>query len=168
MRWFAYFILGYVSLGFQTGLAPHLRVGNAMINLVLIAAVFIAANAPRHAALLGCFGLGVMQDLATLNAPGLFALSYGLTAIVVAGTHRAVSGGHPVTHFAFTLFGGVVTAFVLTLHGWIAPTGSPQPFWTWIASAFYSGLVAIPLLWGLSRVRRAFKFRNARGFSVRL
>src|SRR5918993_4437180 len=123
MRWFAYFILAYFAIALQIGLAPYVRYNDAAPNLVLLAAVFIALNAPRDAALLGCFCLGVLQDLVTQQQPGLFALSYGIVAMFVVSTHHVVYREHPLTHFSMALIGGLVTAGVLLLHGWIYPPG---------------------------------------------
>ena len=47
MRWFVYFIVAYVMLGLQAGVAPFVRLGGAPVNLVLLTALFIALNAPR-------------------------------------------------------------------------------------------------------------------------
>src|SRR3712207_2813747 len=127
MRWFAYFILAYVAIALQIGLAPYVRYNDAAPNLVLLAAVFIALNAPRDAALLGCFCLGVLQDLVTQQQPGLFALSYGLMGIVVFGAHSLVYREHPLTHFTLALVGGVVTTVVLLAHGWVHPPSPRLP-----------------------------------------
>src|SRR5438874_13497519 len=97
MRWFAYCILAYVAIALQIGLAPYVRYRDAAPNLVLLAAVFVALNAPRDAALLGCFCLGVLQDLVTQQQPGLFALSYGLTGMLVFAAHQAVYREDPLT-----------------------------------------------------------------------
>src|SRR5678809_627478 len=105
MRWLAYFILAYLALALQIGLAPYLQYRGAAPNLVLLAAVFVALNAPRDAALLGCFCLGVMQDLVTQQQLGLFALSYGLMGLVVFGLNQVVDRDHPLTHFSMTLLG---------------------------------------------------------------
>jgi len=56
VRGVAYVILAYLSLGVQIGLSGFIRVGGAPPNLVLIAALLIALNAPKEPALLGCFG----------------------------------------------------------------------------------------------------------------
>ena len=84
MRWLSYFILGYLAVALQIGLAPYLAYRGAVPNFVLLAAIFIAVNAPREAALLGCFMLGAMQDLVTQQPPGLFAFSYGLVSLLVS------------------------------------------------------------------------------------
>src|SRR5579884_3280045 len=110
MRWPMYFILAYLSVALQVGLTPHLAYHGAAPNLVLLAAVFIAMHAPRDAALLGCFGLGVLQDLLTQQPPGLFALSYGLMALFIVGAQQAVYREHPLTHFSLALAGGLIAA----------------------------------------------------------
>ena len=166
MRWFAYYILAYVALGIQIGLSGHAQVGEARINFVLVAAAFIAANAPRNAALLGCFGLGLLQDFSTINAPGLYAISYGLMAALVAGTQRAMLGEHPATHFLLTLVGGLIAAAVLWLHGRFAPLGVAVPVGPLLVSAVYSAVVALPLLWLLTRLKKFFRFRRRRNFGA--
>jgi rod shape-determining protein MreD len=121
LRWLAYFILAYVAIALQIGLGPYLRYKGAQPNLVLLAAVFVALNAPRDAALLGCFCMGVLQDLLTQQPPGLFALSYGLTAMLAAAVHQVVYREHPLTHFSLAFAGGLLTMAVLMVHGWVHP-----------------------------------------------
>src|SRR5215217_8560598 len=121
MRWLAYSILAYVAIGMQVGLGPYVTYRGAAPNIVLLAAVFVALNAPRDAALLGCFLMGLLQDLVTQQPPGLFALSYGLTAMVVVSAHQVVSREHPLSHFLLVLIGGLLTLAVLLLHAWVHP-----------------------------------------------
>src|SRR5262245_5852688 len=135
MRWFTYFILAYMMMGLQIGLKPFVTVaGNVWPNFVLLAVIFIAINAPRDAALLGAFGLGLMQDLCTAEVLGLFAISYSLVAMFTVSTQQVVYRGHPLTHFSLALFGGLICAFVAILHGLIhGPRLSPM-------ALFYSAL----------------------------
>src|SRR5947209_11686266 len=119
MRWPMFFILAYIAVGLQVGLSPHVAYHGAAPNLVLLAVVFLAMNASRDAALLACFILGVLQDLLTQQQPGLFALSYGLIALFIVGAQQAVYREHPLTHFSLALAGGLITASILLLHGWI-------------------------------------------------
>ena len=121
MRWLAYFILAYVAIGVQIGLGPYVQYRGAQPNVVLLAAVFVGLNAPRDAALLGCFCMGLMQDLVTQQPPGLFALSYGLTGLVVVGSHHLLQREHWLTHFVLVLVGGLLTAAVLLVHAWVHP-----------------------------------------------
>jgi rod shape-determining protein MreD len=175
MRWFAYFILAYFAIAFQIGLAPFLRYKGAAPNLVLIAAVFIALNAPRDAALLGCFCLGVLQDLVTQQQPGLYALSYGLTALLVFGANQLVYREHALTHFSLVLIGGLITMAVLLVHGWVhppspklaVPNGPVLPairlsVVTELTRAAYTAVLAVVLLWMLQKSKKVFAFQPQR------
>ncbi|HXE53197.1 MAG TPA: rod shape-determining protein MreD [Tepidisphaeraceae bacterium] len=121
MRWLTFAIFAYLTVALQIGLGPFVGYHGATPNLVLLAAVFIALYAPRDAALLGCFVLGALQDMVTIQQPGLYALSYGLVALFVTGTQQMVYRDHPLTHFSLALVGGLVTEFILVLHGYIHP-----------------------------------------------
>jgi rod shape-determining protein MreD len=121
MRWFSYILLAYIAVGLQIGLAPFIAYRGAAPNLVLLAVVFIAVNAPRDAALLGCFILGFLQDLVTQQQPGLFALSYGLVALLVVSTQQVVYKDHPLTHFSLAIAAGFITAVIIILHDRIRP-----------------------------------------------
>lgn len=121
MRWLTYFILAYFAVALQIGLSPYVAYRGAVPNLVLLAVIFIAVNAPRDAALLGCFLLGFMQDLVTQQPPGLFAFSYGWVALFVVATQQVVYKGHPLTHFSLAMVGQLITTAVLLLHTLVRP-----------------------------------------------
>ena len=55
MRWLSWFILAYLALGLQSGLGSYIAWEGVPPNLVLIAVIFVALNAPREPALLGSF-----------------------------------------------------------------------------------------------------------------
>jgi rod shape-determining protein MreD len=169
-----FFILAYIAVGLQVGLSPHVAYHGAAPNLVLLAVVFLAMNASRDAALLACFILGVLQDLLTQQQPGLFALSYGLIALFIVGAQQAVYREHPLTHFSLALAGGLITASILLLHGWIYPP-NPRfeqdkvvlpavrlPVVTELTRVLYTALLAPLVLTLLQRLRRAFGFQPAR------
>jgi rod shape-determining protein MreD len=175
MRWPAYFILGYLALGLQIGLAPALQFQNAAPNLVLICVVFIAVNATREPALLACFGLGFLQDMLTQQPLGLFAFSYGLAGMFVVSTQELVYREHPLTHFSVTLAAGLLVGAVMLVHGWIRPPApavhmdggqvlsavriSPLQLFT---TALYSAVLAVPVLAVLQRIKKIFSFDAAR------
>jgi rod shape-determining protein MreD len=173
MRWLSFFIFAWIVGGVQLGAGAFLKIHGAELWLMLIAAVFISGNAPREAGLLGAFLLGLFQDLLTLQPPGLFALSYGLTAVMVMNSRQAAYSDHPLTHFVLTLGGGLMTAVILYIHAKIRPpepmvaaegTLSPSgiELWPLILSALYTAILAVPLLWLLRRTRPLFGFRAAR------
>ncbi len=92
-------------------------------NLVLLAVIFIALNAPRDTALLACFGLGAMQDLTSGGTMGLYAFCYGIVALMIVAIQQAVYRRHPVTHLMLALVTGVLVALILAFHGWLRPPG---------------------------------------------
>jgi len=174
MRWLAYFILAYVALGAQIGLAPYLALAGAIPNLVLLCAIFLAINAGREPALLGCFGLGAMQDMLSQQPLGLFAFSYCLVGMFVVSTQELVYREHPLTHFSMALSGGFITAVVLILHDWLRPASTAvqrdgiilptiRPAWiTLFTSAIYTAALAILILGLLQRIKKIFAFDAAR------
>ena len=165
MRWLSFFILAYVMLGLQSGLARAIEWKSASPDFVLLAVIFLALNAPRDTALLACFILGLLRDLSGDGTLGLFALSYGVVAVIVAGVQQAVNRKHPVTHFLLALIGGIVVAIVLALHGWIRPPepGGRPPMGPLIYSAIYSAALAPVVLSALQKIIRLFRFQTARG-----
>ncbi len=164
MRWLSFFMLAYVAVGLQTGIAAAMQWHGAGPNLVLIAVVFISMNAPRDVGLLGSFILGALQDLTTGGALGLYAFSYGIVAIFVASARQVVYREHPLTHFSLTLMGGCVTGTVLAIHGWwrrhsAVPFPSESPLLLFY-TAVYSAVLAPFVLGVLQRMKRAFRFES--------
>src|SRR3954465_14398341 len=116
MRWLPYLILAYVTLGVQIGLGTYVSWHGASPNLVLIVALFIALNAPRGAALLGCFSLGLLQDLLSTTPGGVSARAGGLVALGGVMASHVISREPSLTHLGLGLFAGLLTAAVLSLH----------------------------------------------------
>ena len=120
MRFLPFFILAYIALGIQSGLTGYGAIYQARPNLALLVVIFIAVNANRDAALLGCFLLGLTQDLLTGQSPlGLNAVSYGLIGILVINTQEVVYSDHFLTHISLGLLGGLMYALLVYGHGWI-------------------------------------------------
>jgi len=160
MRWFSFIILAYLTLGVQLGLGGIDYVGR--VDFVLIAVAFITINARRDAALPACFVLGLLYDLLGGITPiGAYALAYSMVALMVAGTERALAVEHPFTHFIVTFVGGIVAMIVLMTLGWWRAT--PLPFWGSVAGVFYTAIIALPVMWGLSKFRKGFKFKTSVG-----
>jgi rod shape-determining protein MreD len=160
MRWITYFILAYVALALQVGVGPYVRWNGSPPNLVLLAVIFIAINAPREAALLGCLCLGLMQDLLTQTPLGLYAISYGLVGMFVVSTHQAVYREHPLTHFTLALIGGLLTSAVLFIHAMIHRPGTGA--WSLFVTTLYTAILAPFALGFLQRGRRLFAFQPSR------
>ena len=100
-----------------------------------------------------------MQDLTSQGTMGLYSFSYGLAAMFVASTSQSLYRQHPLTHFTLTFASGLLTAIILSVHGWLRPVG--QPF----MPLFYTALIWLSsprLCWALQRFRRAFRFQPNR------
>lgn len=163
MRWLSYFILAYISLGLQTGLAGFDTYRGAWPNFVLLAVVFIAVNAPREPALIGSLILGLLQDMATQQPLGLYAFSYGLVAMFIVSTQQTLYREHALTYFTMTLFGGFITGAVVLVHGWIHPpkAGITGPL-NLLASTIYTAVLA-PFVFGvLRKFKKLFDFQPRR------
>jgi rod shape-determining protein MreD len=160
MRWPAYLILVYFAIGTQIGMAEFLRVGGAKPDLVLLAVIFITVNAPRDAALLGAFLIGIVQDMVTLSPLGLYAFSYALVGMFVVSTQELVYRAHPLTHFSLALVGGLLTGAILFIHGLVhGPSLSAGELFS---SALYTAILAPILLGFLNQTRKAFAFQQRR------
>lgn len=132
-----------------------------MPDFILLAAIFIAINAPRDAAVLGCFGLGVMQDICSQQPLGLSALSLSLVAMLVVGISPPIYGTHPLLHFSLTLGCALMAGVVALLQGWIR--GPVHPSITVLFnSAIYSALLAPIVIGLLQKMRRGFAFQPSR------
>lgn len=160
MRWIPYFILAYLAVGIHIGLSGYMNWRGASINIALLAAIFIAINAPKEAALIGCFALGAIQDLTTQQALGVCALSYGLIGYFAASVGAVAYRGHPATHFAVTLIGMLMYSAVVVIHGMIH--GPRVAVSTLLLSSIYTAAVAPILIGILHRFRKVFSFQTPR------
>src|SRR4051794_14666690 len=165
MRTISYLILAYIALGAQIGLGVYIRVGGAPPNLVLLAALFLALNAPKEPALLGCFGLGLMQDLLTQQTLGVYAFSYGIVAMFVISTQQLVYREHPLTHLSIAFSASVICSFIIVLHGLVAYRNEPAMrigVMKLLYSTIYTTLLAPIVLMILQKLKRVFGFQTRR------
>jgi rod shape-determining protein MreD len=160
MRWFSWFILAYLAVGLQLGLEDFVSVRGGRPNFVLLAVIFIAANAPREPALLGCLGIGAMLDMTTLQPLGLYALSCALVAMLVVRMQEYIPSEHPLGHILLALLGGLVASAVVILHGRLR--GPHVPAAELLAGTVYTAALAPLALGGLQRIKRAFAFSRRR------
>ena len=174
MRWPAYFLLAYVMLGVQLGTGAFTGVRGVGPDLMLLVVVFVALNAPPAEAMLGGLLLGAMQDLVTLQPMGLFAFAYGGVAWATGRSAEHVRRGHPLTHVAFALLGGLATGVLVVVHDWVRPAGpavvtagtavaravriGPR---TALVSAVYTAVLAPVVIGPLTRLNTVFGFDPA-------
>jgi rod shape-determining protein MreD len=162
MRWLACFILAYLAIGIQIGADPYFRFRGAMPDLILIAVIFIALNARRESALLGCMLIGVMTDLVTGASFGLYTLAYSLVAMFVVSLQEIVYREHPLTHLLLPFFGSLLVAMVVVVYGLIHGERGVQTPMTLFTSALYTAALGPILLGILQRMKRVFAFQPSR------
>ena len=160
MRWPAFFILVYLAVGLQLGMGDFTRVGaaGARPDLILLAVIFIAVNAPRDAALLGAFAIGLVKDMTTLSPLGLYAVAYSVVGLFAVAAQEYVYRAHPVTHVLLGFFGAMLAGGVVMIHGWIK--GPPASFAEVFGSSLYTALLAPLVLGVLHLAKGAFAFRR--------
>ena len=157
MRWLSWFILAYLALGLQSGLGSYIAWEGVPPNLVLIAVIFVALNAPRESALLGSYVMGLMQDALAQQPLGTYALSYGLVTLLVQATQPVVYREHPLTHVSMTLAGAAVSSMVLFTQGMIWPPR--QPVMDLVICCLYTAALAPLILWLLQKAKGMFAFQ---------
>jgi len=160
MRLLPYILLGYVAVGMQVGFAGYVHLGGAAPNIVLIVAVFFALFATRDVALLSCFILGLMQDLLTQQTLGLYALSYGVMALVVTSTASMVYREHPLTHAAVACAAAMGVSALLLIHSWIF--GPAFSFRNAALGTLFTALIAPLVMQALLRLRPLLGIRTPR------
>ena len=159
MRWHAFAILAYVFIGLQMSALPEALPWKPVPNFVLLAVVFLALNAPREPALLGCFLLGLAQDICTIGPIGTHAFAYGVAAMFIVSNQSQTSRDHPLTHFVVTLMAGLLTGVFLFVHDLVRRTRAIVVIDELLGVLYTAGL-AILVLGILQRMRGLFGFKH--------
>jgi cell shape-determining protein MreD len=161
-------IVSYLAVGVQVGAGAHLRLGAAAPNIGLALAAYLALRAAPRTALLACIGLGLMQDLATQQPFGVFALTYGLTALMGQRLTHVLQRYHPLTMMILVGAGGIVWMMIVCLHDLHRPldggTAGPPirtPLRLLATATLWSVCLAPLLAWVLDRLLRQIGWRPA-------
>ncbi|MCC6240539.1 MAG: rod shape-determining protein MreD [Phycisphaerales bacterium] len=175
MKLLPYLILAYITLGIQSGLGVLWNSSGVMPNLVLLVVIFIASHASRDAALLGCFCLGLMQDLLSQQPLGVYALAYGFVGLIIVGAGHNFARTNPLIQMGTALVCGIVVLFILLINQRFVPAApalqlSPDsfvpairpPVWPLISGVFLTSLLAPLVLWPLHKMKRYFAFDRRR------
>ncbi len=175
MKFLPYFILAYVALGMQSGLGALRGDVGVLPNFVLIAAIFIALHASRDAALLGCFGMGLMQDLLTQQPLGVYALAYGFVGMMVAGSQSSLPRENPLAQIIVALVCGGVVALVILINQRFVPAAPAlqvsaelvipairPSVLSLLGGVIVTALLTPLALWPLQKIKRRFAFDHAR------
>lgn len=173
MRWLSFAILAYLAVAVQVGLGGLLDIGSATPNIALAAAVFVALHARRERALVGAMLLGLGQDLFTQQPMGLYAFSYGLTALFVVGLQTPAYQNSLIGRLIVMSAAAGVSGAVVAFNEWAYPilhgqAGSGLSLISTAASALYTAVLGTAILSGLARVKGVFAFRGRLASAARV
>lgn len=160
MRFIPWIILAYVVLGLQCGLGPYIQINDAAPNLVLPVIIFIALYAPRDAALLGTYIVGLMQDMISTVPLGTHALVYAAVTAAVRMTQPTIQREHWLTHVLLALSGGVLQGVVWTLAGMRMHDRPPMSLL--VTTTIYTAILSPFMLKYLHKIKRIFAFQPER------
>ena len=163
MRALPFIILAIICLVLQVAVAnPALAATSlrAAPQPLLILALFVALFAKSDAALLGCWTLGFMQELAGLTTLGAGALSYGLVGLIIVRIRSSVFRDHPLSHiFLALIFGFLANEFMaLRLAAKIGDFNARLLVAQPVATAIYTALLAPCLMPLLNAMRKLMQF----------
>lgn len=138
MRTFVWIIGGTVLLALQAGLAPRLEIWGARPDWLLVAVVFFALHVRAGSAAAGAWCLGFAADLLTLERPGLLAITYTATALLVAGLREYVFRMSAMTQFFVVLAVGLLVRSAWLIYRYAA--------YDW--NGGWAGQIAGDVVWG--------------------
>lgn len=113
MRWLIFAVLTAIVIVAQTSLAWRFELGPVRPEWTVVLAVFYVMHAASADALIAAWLIGLILDLCSDARLGLFALTFGLTALVVLQFRHLFFRDHLLTHlvltwcFAFLVYLGV-------------------------------------------------------------
>lgn len=187
MSWIAFAVIAWIAVGLEVGLKDTLELGSSGIapSFVLPLAIYIAMSATPLAAQWACLALGLLVDLtwlvavdpsATVAPPtviGPHALGYFVACHFVLALRGAVLRRNPLSlvllSFLGAIFADLIVVAFFTLR-WM--TGDPiawspaHELGVRIASAVYTGFLALPMAWVLMPLSPTFGFPNVVGRHV--
>jgi len=164
MRWLPFVLLSYLFVCVQFALGAALRWGEATPDLVLLLVVFVGLHAPPRVALAGAVAAGLMADVVAGQGIGTYAVGYALVAALCGQLRDVLYPDHAVTHVTVTLVGGLAVATYLEVrHGVRSIFFADEPTIAFVRRALGSAAtaaLAVPVIWALRRMRRAFAFSS--------
>ncbi len=174
MRWINLFILTFVLVVLQVGVAGLLGIGpqNVTPDLLLLTAVIIAFIGKTESALLACWVLGLAKDLTSDGVQGSYALCFGLIAILILQIREFFYGESPFVLMAFVFAGSFLTEKLVFI---IEIMKSPNLTWSNYSSSssmiFFSALFTAALapfaLVAMQRLRPLLGLPMRRGYRRR-
>lgn len=178
MNWLVFLIAVWITLGMEVGLRDAFQVGASSIapSFLMVLLVFVSLWA-RPATLLGASAaIGVLMDLVhqlptrdgeTVVIVGPWALGCMAAGYTVLNFRGMMFRRNPITAGILAAIAGAVAASVVVAllrirssYGLIEFGGAAAELWPRLASALYTGIVAVPMTWVLHRAGGLMGFRR--------
>ena len=119
MRWVSFFILVFVTMVLQVGLGRLIGLGpqRIMPDLLLLLAVVLAFRGPVDEVLLASWFLGLAKDLTSQAPLGMYALSFGLLALLITRLRGVLYGENMLTQAVAALVGSFLVEHLVFVLG---------------------------------------------------
>lgn len=162
MRWHIFIIVAFAVVLGKLLFSPVLEIEGISPDLVIILVAHISLSTPKQEALIACWCLGLLQDVASAEAFGVFTLFYLLGVGLLLWITKSIETGHPVFPILFTFF---LTLLCQLLHASILMKEEAMEFVVnSILCALYTTLIApwfILLLHKLPLIKHAKDHQTA-------
>ncbi len=157
MRWLPFIILAYIGIVLQTTVAQRLEINHVRPDFVLIIALYYALSATSPDALIAAWLLGFTVDLCGQGQLGVFALGYGLMALLVVQFRDSMFRDHPLTSLFVTLICTWLVHLLAGVHFVLSHSHAQRSVIEMLLhstyTAMYSAAIAPYLHWLLARLR---------------
>lgn len=178
MNWLVFLIVAWLVLGMEVGLRDAFQVGASSIapSFLMVLVVFVGLWARPATLLVASAVLGVLMDLVhqvptrdgeTVVIVGPWALGCMAAGYTVLNFRGMMFRRNPITAGILTVIAGAVAAAVVVAllrvrssYDRIEFGGATLELWPRLASALYTGVVAIPMTWLLHRLGGLMGFRR--------
>jgi len=144
-------LIAMVALVLQTTVLPHLAVGRATPDLLLIICVYVGLRHHSVGGALGAFFLGYLQDAFSGQVVGLNAFGMCLVYAIVYLTSRRLWVDNALSTVVLVFLASVVktasililVAVFLSVEGWITTTLQYLPLQALLAAVFSIPMFAL-------------------------
>lgn len=178
MNWLVFLIVAWAVLGMEVGLRDAFQVGTSAIapSFLMVLLVFVALWARPATLLAASAAIGVLMDLVhqiptrdgeTVVVVGPWALGCMVAGYTVLNFRGMMFRRNPITAGILAVIAGAVAAAVVVAllrirgsYDRIEFGGAASELWPRLASALYTGVVAVPMTWLLQRAGGLMGFRR--------
>ena len=166
MRWVVAIILAYLAAVLQSTVVRYISLGGVGPDLFVILAVVYLLRAKRDDALIVSWVIGLTKDLSSSGPMGLYAIAFGVMAVVVVRLRELVLAEQVSTQVIVTFAAVLMTEWMALLLAWVFGAAERflwrEFFWHFFFVAVYSAVLAPPVHWLARRGRSVLGFPSVR------